>query len=216
MSTVATPPMPVAAPAPNVQIPQPVLPAPGDEYFRLSVDQYHAMIQAGILTDDDPVELLEGLLVQKMPRNPEHRFSKRSLTKLLTAMLPPGWEVFCEDPLTTSDSEPEPDICVIRGTDRDYIRKHPSPADTILTAEVANTSVHRDRGRKKRIYARAGVPVYWIVNLVDQQIEVYTDPTGPAEEPDYRQRQDYKPGDSIPVVLDGSEVGRVNVSNVLP
>jgi Uma2 family endonuclease len=74
----------------------------------------------------------------------------------------------------------------------------------------------RDRGWKKRIYARAKIPVYWIVNLVDMQIEVHADPTGPAEVPDYRQRDVYIPGDSVPVILDGQEIGKVEVTALLP
>jgi putative restriction endonuclease len=86
----------------------------------------------------------------------------------------------------------------------------------VLIAEVADSSLRRDRGWKKRLYARARVAVYWIVNLVDRQIEVYTEPTGPVKRPDYRQRADYKPGDKVPVVLDGREVARLAVNDILP
>jgi hypothetical protein len=82
--------------------------------------------------------------------------------------------------------------------------------------EVSEGTLARDRGIKKRIYARARISVYWIVNLVDHQIEVYTDPTGPAKRPTYRGEQVYKPGDSIPLVLDGKEIATIDVNDILP
>jgi Uma2 family endonuclease len=174
------------------------------------------MIQAGILTDDDPVELLEGLLVQKMPKNPAHVTAKRLLRKAVERILPDGWMVDTEDPVTTSDSEPEPDVAVVRGTERDFAQRHPGPTDAILIAAVADSSLSRDRGRKKRLYARAKVREYWVVNLVNRQVEVYSDPTGPGKKPDYLQHQVYAAADTIPVVLDGREVGRIAVADILP
>ncbi len=97
-----------------------------------------------------------------------------------------------------------------------YSERHPGPQDLALVVEVSESTLGRDRGLKKRVYAGAGIIVYWIVNLVDHQIEVYTDPTGPAEEPDYRRRQDYGPADELPVVIAGTEVGRLVVKDLLP
>lgn len=118
--------------------------------------------------------------------------------------------------MTTSDSEPEPDLGIIRGDIRNCVDHHPGPADSALIVEIADSSLRRDRGRKKRIYAGAAVRVYWIVNLVDRQIEVYTDPTGPGDKPDYRQHDDFGPGSAVPVVIDGKEIGRLNVADLLP
>jgi Uma2 family endonuclease len=85
-----------------------------------------------------------------------------------------------------------------------------------LVVEVADATLSQDRASKKRLYASARIPVYWIVNLLENQIEVYTDPSGPADEPDYRQRQDYGPADTLPVVIEGRELGRVAVRELLP
>jgi Uma2 family endonuclease len=85
-----------------------------------------------------------------------------------------------------------------------------------LIVEVAESTLQRDQTRKKRIYARAGIPVYWIVNLIDGRVEVYTDPTGPTPQPDYLQRQDYGPNDAVPVTLDGKPIGQVAVRDLLP
>ncbi len=192
----------------------PVLPP--EPIWRMSVDRYHEMIDAGILTEDDPVELLEGWLVEKMPKNPPHRRATRRLRRTLERILPPGWLLDVQEPITTLDSEPEPDGAVIRGDEDRYADHHPGPEDLALVVEVSAATLQRDRTLKLRIYARASVPVYWIVNLIDRQIEVYTDPTGPAEQPTYGQRRDYGPADDAPLVIDGREVGRVAVREVLP
>ncbi len=184
--------------------------------YRLTVAQYEAMARAGILTEDDPVELLEGWLVQKMTKHPPHIAATRLLLHALGALLPPGWMVDAQNPVATTDSEPEPDLMVIRGTPRDYKDRLAGPQDVALIVEVADTSLRQDRGTKKRLYARAGFSIYWIVNLVEGQIEVYTEPSGPRRRPDYRRRQDYRLSDEISVVLEGVEVGRIPVQEILP
>lgn len=189
---------------------------PPEPIARITVEQYHAMINADILTEDHPVELLEGVLVEKTAKKSPHRVATGLTRKALDRILPPGWYVDSQEPITTSDSEPEPDVYAARGDTRDYRDRHPGPGDVALLVEVADSSLARDRGPKKRIYARARIPVYWIVNLIDRQIEVHTDPTGPAELPDYRQRQIFKPGESVPVVLDAKEVGTIEVNAILP
>ncbi|MBI4601156.1 MAG: Uma2 family endonuclease [Planctomycetes bacterium] len=118
-------------------------------------------------------------------------------------------------PITTAESEPEPDLAVVRGPASRYARSHPGPEDVAFLVEVADTTLVRDRGFKGRIYARARVPIYWIVNLVDRQIEVYTGPSGPAEEPGFSSRRDYSLGEAVPVVLEGREIGRIAVKDLL-
>ena len=189
---------------------------PTELIWRLSVDQYHAMIRAGILTTDDPVELLEGWLVAKMSKNPSHRNVTRLIRQALERLVPAGWYVDTQEPITTVDSEPEPDVTVIRGDTRHYLDRHPGPPDVALVVEVADATLQRDRGFKKRLYARAGIPVYWVVNLPERQFEVYTDPSGPTDAPDYRQRQDYGPADALTFVLEGTEIGRIVVQELLP
>lgn len=189
---------------------------PQDLIWRLSVDQYHAMIQAGILTDDDPVELLEGWLVFKMPKNPAHRATTRLVRTALDNVLPVGWYTDSQEPITLPDSEPEPDVVVVRGDTRQYLDRHPGPPDVALVIEVADTTLQRDRTSKKRAYARAGIPVYWIVNLGNEQIEVYTQPLGEAEQADYTQHQDYERLTMVPVVINDVEVGMLAVEALLP
>ena len=184
--------------------------------WRISVDQYHEMINAGILTDDDPIELLEGLLVEKMSKKPPYRVATLLLRRMLEQLIASGWYIDSQEPITTLDSEPEPDVTVVRGDILDYLDRHPGPADIALVVEVADVTLRRDRGLKKRLYARAGIPVYWLVNLNKLQIEVYTQPDQSTTLPDYRRQQLYQGEDQLPVMLDGREIGRIVVKAVLP
>lgn len=189
---------------------------PAGRLYRLSVDQYHAMAKAGVFANDERVELLEGLLVHKMTKNPPHVRALKHLCNLLSSMLAEDWHVATQDPISLDTSEPEPDLAVIRGTEDDYPDSHPRPGDCGLVVEVSDTTLHTDRVDKKTLYARNGIVEYWIVNLIEDQIEVYTQPTGPAEVPDYRSRTDFKRGDAIPVSLDRTETGTISVADVLP
>jgi Uma2 family endonuclease len=189
---------------------------PAEQFWRISVENYHEMLRAGILQSGDPVELLEGWLVQKMPKNPPHVVAVRLMKAALEAILPGDWNTLLQDPITLEDSEPEPDVTLVRGCPRDYLQHHPGPADIGLIVEVAAASLLRDRNLKKRIYARAGIAEYWIVNLKDHQIEVYSSPTGSADEPDYLKQQVYTHEQSVTLRLDGQVVGQIAVSDLLP
>jgi Uma2 family endonuclease len=134
----------------------------------------------------------------------------------LGPLLPSGWHLISQEPITTADSEPEPDIGVVRGKRRDYVNRHPQPKDVGLIVEVADTTLARDRGVKKTIYARARIPIYWIINLIDRCVEVYSDPTGPAKKPDCRDRQVLDLKDTVPFILDGEEIGRIRVKALMP
>ncbi|MEG4312717.1 MULTISPECIES: Uma2 family endonuclease [unclassified Microcoleus] len=189
---------------------------PNDLIWRLSIEQYHAIIQAGILTDDDSVELLEGWLVFKMPKNPPHRATTRLVRTALENILPPGWYVDSQEPITLSNSEPEPDIVVVRGDTRQYLDRHPGAEDIALIIEVSDTTLQRDRTVKKRIYARAGIAIYWIVNLVEGLVEVYSQPLVEVEQPDYSQRLDFGRSAVIPIIIEGREIGAIAVNSLLP
>lgn len=183
---------------------------------KFSVDEYHRMIQTGILTEDDPVELLEGWIVLKMPRNPPHYGVIEISEEILRGRLAPGWKVRVQSAITTDDSEPEPDLVVASGTSRSHLDHHPEPPEIALVIEVADSTLTRDRQDKGRLYARASIVCYWIINLVDRQIEIYTDPSGPGANPTYHRRQDYAVTDSVPLVIEGKEIARIAVSEFFP
>jgi len=184
--------------------------------LRFSVDAYHRLIETGILREGEPVELLEGWIVTKMGRNPPHDLAVSLAEYEIDRRLPAAWFRRVQSAVTTAGSEPEPDIAVVRGPRRRYAKQHPTPQDTALGVEVADTSLAHDRGFKASVYAKASIPVYWIINIPESHVEVYTDPTGPGPSPCYRQRQDFRLGTDIPLVLDGQEVGRIPVQDLLP
>lgn len=203
--------------------PKPIHPAseaqeeiPDVPIYRLAVAQYHAMARAGILDEDAPVELLEGWLVQKMTKDPAHRAATHRVRRALERLVTVGWYVDSQEPITLAESEPEPDVVVVRGQTEDYLDRHPGPREVGLVVEVADASLRTDREAKKRAYAAAGIPIYWIVNLKEHQIEVYTEPHATRKTSTYRERRNYGAPDTIPVVLDGVEIGRLAVRELLP
>ena len=206
----------ITAAHPSISLPPGDPDVPSDPIFRLSVSQYHEMIRAGILTSEDRVELLEGWLVKKMSKNPPHRVATELAAAALRALVPTGWYVTAQEPITTSASEPEPDISIVRGSPRDYTKSHPGPEHVALLVEVADSSISRDRGIKRHVYARAGVPVYWIVDVNDRRIECFTLPSGPTSEPAYQSVQYFGEAETIPLVIAGQEVGLIAVCDILP
>ncbi len=192
------------------------LTVPTDPILRLSVGQYHEMIRSGILTKDDRVELLEGWLVPKMSKNPPHCVATELAAAALRSVVPTGWYVRTQEPVTTDTSEPEPDVSVVHGQPRDYIDRHPGPEQLAMVLEIADSSLSRDRGIKRRIYARAGVSVYWIVDVTAGRVEICTRPSGPAEQPEYASIEPFGQDELLPVLIGGEEVGGIAVRDTLP
>jgi Uma2 family endonuclease len=182
---------------------------------RFTVRQYHRMIETGVLTQDDRVELLEGWIVDKMPQHPVHAGTVSILLAKLQAKLPKGWIVRVQSPITLEDSEPEPDLTVARGPEDRYLSRHPTPEDIALVVEVADTSVEQDRQVKARTYAQARLPVYWIINLPEIKVEIYSQPrTGKI--PGYRSQEIFGIEYGVPVVIAGRKVGGIPVRQLFP
>jgi Uma2 family endonuclease len=202
-----TPPATGAAPVPHY--------LQQSTFRKFTLDEYHKMIETGVLIDGEPYELLEGHLVHKMSRGSPHDWAVQVLTKRLVRMMPDDWDVRAQCAITLpTGSEPEPDVALVRG-ETSYRDHHPGPAEVGLLIEVSDSSLLIDRHDKGRIYAQNGIPVYWVVNVVDKVIEVYTLPSGPAETPAYARRDDYPVGAAVPVVLDGTTVGTIPVADVM-
>lgn len=184
---------------------------------QISVEQYHSMIENGILGTDDRLELLDGYLVDKMPNNPLHIGTLQLLVAILRRLVPPGdWHMRIQAPITLSKSEPEPDIVMVRGNEVEYLARHPDTKDVKLLIEVAESSLNQDQTTKQEIYARAGIDIYWIVNLVQKVVEVYSMPSGPQTEPVFRHRKVYTRSDSIPLEIDGKMLASITASEIFP
>jgi Uma2 family endonuclease len=178
---------------------------------RLTVDQYDEMARLGVL-DDPRVELVSGFLVSKMTKYPAHSSTSTILLELFGKLVKDGWHLRIQEPIRIPPyDEPEPDLAIVRGRSADYRRRHPGPEDVAMVIEVSESSLRIDQGAKLRAYARAGIPHYWIVNLVDRRIEAYSlpDPKG------YQSSVNHDRSSEAPVVVAGVELGRIAVKDVL-
>lgn len=145
---------------------------------RWTRDEYDRLIELGVLHEDEPIELLAGRLVVKEPQRTPHAMATQLAAEALRIAFGPGWSVRVQLPIALdADSEPEPDVAIVQGSPRDYRREHPSRP--VLVVEVAHDSLRADRVVKARLYARAGIGDYWIVNLVEHVLEVHRAPTPP-------------------------------------
>ena len=162
----------------------------GAHIVPLSVEQYHEMIRTGIIPEGSPIELLDGVLVLKdrsrrgeplMSIDPLHATAVENLGDLRPQLMPLGLDVRSQQPITIPPrSEPEPDGSILRGPRSRYAKAHPSPADICCVFEASDSSLRYDRTTKVRIYARAGIPQYVIINIVDDVIEVFESPDAAA------------------------------------
>jgi Uma2 family endonuclease len=199
----------------TVAVPAPRLDSTAAPVHRFTVAQYHHMIDAGFFRPDERTELIEGVVIRKMVRHPPHDAALNRLTVRLARLLAAEWTLRVQSAVAMRDSEPEPDLAVARGPEETYDTRHPGPKDLALIIEVSDASLGYDRQVKGPLYARNRIPVYWIVNVVDDLVEVYTDPKG-GRSPGYRRRRDYGPGDAVPLVPGNRIIARLPVRELLP
>ncbi|MBV8126228.1 MAG: Uma2 family endonuclease [Planctomycetaceae bacterium] len=181
--------------------------------YRLSIAQYEAMVAFVVFTKRDRLHLINGFLVAKMTEYPPHAAACDGVRFAIEALLATGWYVRSDKPLKIPNciSVPEPDVVVARGTWRDYSQRHSEPSQVPLVIEVSSLSLHEDRWMAL-VYGRGGVAVYWIVNLIDRQVEVHTDP-GPDG---YRTVLVFSSDQAVPLFLEGTELGRITMTDILP
>ncbi len=176
---------------------------------RWSRDEYDRMTAAGLFAPGERVELIDGEILAVTPQGTLHAAAIGLTENALRAAFGASFSVRVQLPLAGGpDSEPEPDVAVVRGTPRDYLKAHPAAA--LLVVEVADATLEFDRTRKGSLYARAGVQDYWIVNLVDRCIEVYRDP-GPES---YRSTRSCLSGETVAPL--GAPDAEIAVSDILP
>ena len=157
-------------------------PAIREQALRFSVEQYHLLGEAGLVPKG--VELLDGVIVEKMSKSPLHVFTTEELAAQLRVVVQEGWLVRQEQPITCQDSEPEPDVAVAWGTRADYLHTHPTTAKLVIEVAVSSGEIDAE---KAAIYAEAQVDEYWIVFPEDKRIEFYAAPLGRQ----YAQRQSF-------------------------
>jgi Uma2 family endonuclease len=183
---------------------------------RLTVHEYHRMIDAGVLAREGRRELLDGFVVARTPHSPSEALTVHLALRQITKLLPPQWFCRVQSAITLAASEPEPDLAIVMSPERRYATRHPAPSDIALVIEVAESSLTDDRSEKGMLYAQAAIPQFWIVNLIDRCIEVYTDSSGPSENPDYRQKREFDSNSILPLILGSHDCGSIAVPDLLP
>ena len=176
-------------------------------------DEYDRLVHAGAFAPGAHLQLVQGEIVEMTPQGPAHATAVRRLQETLGHAFPRGYDVRAQLPLALAGdamSEPEPDIAVVPGAIGDYRDHHPTTA--VLVVEVADTSVDFDRTRKAEMYARAGVPEYWVLNIPDQTLEIYREPVPEASH--YRNRTTLHADDHIVPTMGSSRP--ISVAAILP
>lgn len=194
--------------APHVVIAGPVAlmtPQP----FRFTVQDYYRLGKLGILKPDDRVELIEGEIVMMPPTDPDHANGTDNTEKKIYSELTPHFKVRCQQPVRLDDkSEPVPDISVVKM--QSYKGRHPAAADTLLIVEVSNSSLKEDLERKRLMYAKAGIPEYWVLDLNGQSLHIFTKP----RRGDYAETKRLEAGETVKA--SGIRSLKVKVRDLLP
>jgi Uma2 family endonuclease len=192
------------------------MPGPPVPMKRWKRVEYERLVDRGVFEPGDRIELIDGLLLVSEPQSSPHYTAIQLVERVLSRAFGEGWTVRTQAPIALDDtSEPEPDVAVVRGGVRDFAAAHPT--DPVLVVEVAVSSLAFDREHKASLYARAGRPEYWIVNLIDRVLEVRRDP---APEPSAPYGWDYALVDVLGptdrVSARGAPAVEISVVDLLP
>ncbi len=171
--------------------------APTLTLAKISVEQYHRMVEAGIW-DDRQVELLNGIIVEMSPEGKPHAHRSTDVGEYLIRLLGDRAQVRSAKPITLSDgSEPEPDLAIVQRLGDEYLVHHPYPENIFWVMEYSNTSLEKDLGIKAEIYAAAGIAEYWVVNLKENKLIVFRDPVNGK----YQSQQELTSGQISPLAF---------------
>ena len=178
-------------------------------HYRLSRVEYDRAVEAGAFEPDAKLELIDGDLNAMTPEGVSHTTGMNLTADCLRHVFDSGFHVRVQNPLAADDySEPEPDVAVVRGAIRDYDKGHPTSA--VLVVEISNESLRYDRTVKQRLYARCGIPEYWILAIPENRLEVYRDPAGDG----YRRVTNHAAGDKVAPLARPD--ARIAVDDLLP
>jgi Uma2 family endonuclease len=159
---------------------------------RWTRQEYERMAAAGLFQPEERLELIEGTIYRMTPQSSRHAVAIQLIEEALRRAFPPGCSFRVQMPLALGDfSQPEPDLAVVSGAPRDHLAAHPGTA--LLVVEVADRSLPYDRTEKLSLYARAGIPEYWLVDIQERTLAVHRDPAGGA----YRSRALLRAGDAV-------------------
>ncbi len=178
------------------------------ENHRWTRKEYEHMVRAGVFDPDQRVELIEGNVINRVPQNEPHAVSVSLADSALRNVFGTGYVIRPQFPLSLGLlSQPEPDIAVVAGAPRDFVASHPQSA--VLVVEISSSTLNYDRTTKLALYARHGIPTYWIVNLVGGVLETYEQPLGA----DYARKRMFKRGETLTI---GPMNSTLHVDELLP
>jgi len=184
--------------------------------YRFTADQLWRMIEAGIIPDGVDVELVGGR-IYRMTKHEPHNFAVARTVKLLRAILPAGLHVREEKSMRHgARSIPEPDVAVVPGSEDVFRPDPPTTSEAALIVEVCVSTRKADYIDKPRLYASAGVPLYWVVDVEGRKIDAFSEPQGSGCDAGYARRETFQEAAPVPVVLDGREVGRIAPQDLFP
>jgi Uma2 family endonuclease len=195
----------------------PVEPLPIEEEspYLFSVGEFYQLLEIEFFPREARVGLWDGRIYEKMSKTQAHAVAGNKVNRFLVRALPDGWFVGGENPVAVSPTRaPLPDLIILRGEPDDYNARRPTANDVGLVVELSLSSLKSDTGAKLAAYAAAGIPVYWVANLVDGVLLVYSEPI--PSESRYASKATFKPGDSFAIILDGVQVALVAASDLLP
>ena len=168
---------------------------------KFTLEEYHRLVDLGFFTENDRIELIRGEIIKMSPKRTPHSVCNSQLWKQLYKLVGKQTEIRVQEPIVLfNHSEPEPDIVIARKKDDNYLSAHPTAADIILVIEISDSTLKYDRETKLPLYAEAGINNYWIINLVDRHLEVYTNPFSSNQgEFTYRNKTIFLPDESIDI-----------------
>ena len=182
--------------------------------YRFTSEEYLKMVAAGVLHEDSKVELLDGVIYPMSPSSEEHSFGILSISNLFRD-LPKSYLTCSQLPLQIgTESIPEPDFMVLKGSTKSFRNRYIAPNDVVLLVEVSKSSAKFDRSAKLELYAKAGIPEYWIVDIDRKMVEVFTNPQPNSTPPSFQERKEYKPNETVAFTpVEGTTV-EINVSEI--
>ena len=190
-----------------------------DMPYHLTIDVFSRMVESGLIPQDRRVFLSNGRLYEKMAKTKAHGYVGAAIDRAVNRRLPDGWSLWPESTIVLDPTNaPLPDFALVRvANPLDFAapERYPGPADIGLRIEVAVTSLHDDLTTALEQYARASIPVYWVVDVLGRRILVHTEPRVVDGRGEYARVETYRPGESLPLVLDGQEVARIPFDELL-
>jgi hypothetical protein len=182
----------------------------------ITIEEYRCGLAQGEFGPPGSVELLEGRVVAKARQSLRHDGAVEKIREALAKLVPGGWHLRMAQEILTPDSQPEPDVVILADALDSHTSRLPRGEEIALIVEAADASLALDRRLKGRVYARAGIANYWILNLVDGQLEVYSNPSGPVQMPGFHEHRIHRGDGEVSLVIGLDDLGMVRVADMIP